>query len=248
MDGGKGVQDFVSLLRDCEDPFSQFQTFIEKRGGKGYFYGFACMKSDIAEFNLSSALFSHDTYGTMWKENSTTENAIDNDSTTARLLAGEDYIEWVPEDFLVHEQMLTSKQYSQVYTEYEMGIKYGCSIAIERSEIGLSGMGFWTTAVTSGENFRRLWARYGQEISQGATVLDLHVRNDRPNLLVGLTAREIDCVSWLAAGLRPSEICWKLKISEKTFEKHILRSKIKLKARTRDNAVAKAILFGLIRF
>lgn len=247
MDGGKGLQDFATHLRGCADPFSLFQTYIEARGGFGYFYGFAGMKSDITEFNYSTALFSHHTYGAAWEAVSSGKPAIDNDPTIARLLAGEDYIEWLPQNPLIYEKALSPIQLTQLHAEYELGLKYGCTIAIDRSEIGLSGLGYWAGGIASGQEFRQLWDRFGQEIIQGASMLDLHIRNDRPNLLIGLTAREIDCVSWLAAGLRPSEICWKLTISEKTFEKHISNAKSKLKARTRDNAVAKSILFGLIK-
>ncbi|WP_323037348.1 helix-turn-helix transcriptional regulator [Pararhodobacter sp.] len=247
MNNAVELQEFAAQLRTHEDPFSVFQSFIEDHGGKGYFYGFAGMKSDFLEFNYSKALFSHHTYGDDWAKTSGPERAIDHDTTIARLLAGEDYVEWVPENISEYVSHYTPEQHKQVSSEHGMGLKFGCSIAIDRSAFGLSGMGFWTTAVTSGHEFRQLWSRYGAQICQGAAMLDMHIRKDQPNLLIGLTAREIDCISWLAAGLRPSEICWKLQISEKTFEKHISNAKQKLKSRTRDNAVAKAILFGLIK-
>lgn len=52
-----------------------------------------------------------------------------------------------------------------------------------------------------------------------------------------LTPRERDCLTYLAIGLRPQEICWRLKISEKTFEKYVRGAKDKLRARTRDHAI-----------
>jgi len=246
MDGGKWLQDFAQVLRDCEDPFSEFQSYIKARGGAGYLYGYAGMKSDTTEFNFSKAMFYHHTYGPAWDAVMTNKPAIDDDPTTARVVAGEDFVEWVPDDLPSYEANLTAAQLKLHHAETELGIIYGCSIAIDRSAIGLSGLGFWSAMVASVNEFRQLWDRYGTEIGQGAAILDAHVRNDRPNLLIGLTPREVDCVTWLAVGLRPSEICWKLKISEKTFEKHIANAKSKLKARTRDNAVAKAVLFGLI--
>ncbi|AOZ71013.1 hypothetical protein LPB142_10475 [Rhodobacter xanthinilyticus] len=63
---------------------------------------------------------------------------------------------------------------------------------------------------------------------------------------MGLTPRELDCLSYLAAGLRPAEICFRLGISEKTFEKHIARAKDRLRARTRDQAVAKALILNIV--
>lgn len=240
------LQGFASQLRDCDDPFSLFQTYIMARDGAGYFYAFAGMKSDMAEFNFSNALFSHHTYGAAWDAISSDKPSIDDDPTTRRMLAGEDFIEWVPENMEYYAKDLSPAQLKHIDAEHRLGMKFGCTIALDRSALGISGIGIWTGGVTTIPEFRHLWDRVGREIVQGATMLDLHVRNEKPNLLIGLTPREIDCISWLATGLRPSEICWKLKISEKTFEKHIANAKVKLKARTRDNAVAKSILFGLI--
>ena len=72
------------------------------------------------------------------------------------------------------------------------------------------------------------------------------MRGTRPNQLVRLSGRELDCLCWLARGQRPSEICWRIGISEKTFEKHIASAKAKLKSRTRDQALAKSVLLGLL--
>ncbi|MBZ4021506.1 hypothetical protein CKO11_03420 [Rhodobacter sp. TJ_12] len=94
--------------------------------------------------------------------------------------------------------------------------------------------------------FRRGWNKFGAELTAASNLLDVAVREARPNLLVRLTPREIDCLSWLAHGLRPKEICWRLGISEKTFEKYITSAKAKLKSRTRDQALAKAVLLKLL--
>ena len=56
-----------------------------------------------------------------------------------------------------------------------------------------------------------------------------------------------EAIGDFGALLRPAEICWTLKISEKTFEKHIKGAKEKLRASTRDHAVAKSLVLGLIQ-
>jgi DNA-binding CsgD family transcriptional regulator len=80
-----------------------------------------------------------------------------------------------------------------------------------------------------------------------SNLLNVAVREEMPNIFIQLTVRERDCLSWIARGLRPAEICWRLKISEKTFEKHISSAKLKLKSRTRDQALAKAVLLDLLQ-
>lgn len=61
-----------------------------------------------------------------------------------------------------------------------------------------------------------------------------------------LSPRERDVLSLLAAGHRPDEIAHRLGIGAGTVDKHIVSAKEKLSARTRDHAVARALMLGLI--
>lgn len=61
-----------------------------------------------------------------------------------------------------------------------------------------------------------------------------------------LSPREKDVLAWLAMGLRPDEIADRLKIGPRTVDKYIVSAKEKLAARTRDHAVARALMLGLI--
>lgn len=62
----------------------------------------------------------------------------------------------------------------------------------------------------------------------------------------GLSPRERDVLSWLAAGLRPDHIADRLGVGAGTVDKYIVNAKEKLSARTRDHAVARALMLGLI--
>jgi len=61
-----------------------------------------------------------------------------------------------------------------------------------------------------------------------------------------LSERERECLVWLAAGLRVSMIADKLGIGESAINLYITNAKRKLGAKTREQAVAKAILSGEI--
>ena len=61
-----------------------------------------------------------------------------------------------------------------------------------------------------------------------------------------LTPREIDCLLWCARGDRQQEISDRLKIDTKTVEMHLKNTRSKLEARTTTEAVAKAIVSGMI--
>ncbi|MEZ5896961.1 MAG: helix-turn-helix transcriptional regulator [Parvularculaceae bacterium] len=61
-----------------------------------------------------------------------------------------------------------------------------------------------------------------------------------------LSKRERECLLWLAKGCRTKEISQKLGIREVTVNLHISNARKKLKAVTREQAVAKAVMLGAI--
>jgi DNA-binding CsgD family transcriptional regulator len=60
-----------------------------------------------------------------------------------------------------------------------------------------------------------------------------------------MSARELECLRWVAAGKTDWEIGMILSISAATVKFHVDRARIKLGARTRAQAVARLILGGL---
>lgn len=62
-----------------------------------------------------------------------------------------------------------------------------------------------------------------------------------------LSARERDCLQYLADGKRQDAIAHALNLARVTVEMHLRNARKKLRARTPAEAIAKAILFGEIR-
>ena len=62
-----------------------------------------------------------------------------------------------------------------------------------------------------------------------------------------LTAREVECLSGLAEGLKYSEISKLLEISEPTVALHVSNARRKLGAATREQAVAIAVRNGWLK-
>lgn len=63
---------------------------------------------------------------------------------------------------------------------------------------------------------------------------------------VRLTEREREVLLWLAKGLRTTQIAHQLNLKEVTVNLHVVKAKRKLNAASREQAVAKAILAGVI--
>lgn len=69
---------------------------------------------------------------------------------------------------------------------------------------------------------------------------------DSSNKFPTLSPREKQCLTYLALGLRPRDLAQKIGISEKTVEKQIVSARKKLRASTREQAVAIAITSKLL--
>lgn len=61
-----------------------------------------------------------------------------------------------------------------------------------------------------------------------------------------LTPRELQCLRLLAEGLRSEQIAYELKVARVTVDFHIANAKTKLRAITREQAVARAIRGGYL--
>lgn len=63
---------------------------------------------------------------------------------------------------------------------------------------------------------------------------------------VRLSRREIECLQGLARGLYDAQIAKDLGLSHSTIRLHLKNARAKLAARTREQALVKAVLLGLI--
>ena len=96
------------------------------------------------------------------------------------------------------------------------------------------------------KDFQLLWNSHGREIVSLCGLLEDGMRGAHTEEFVGLSPREKECLTWLATGLAPKQISHRLAISDRTLEKHIGSAKKKLRANTRDHAVARALMLGVI--
>jgi len=77
-------------------------------------------------------------------------------------------------------------------------------------------------------------------------ILQLSEKNDKNNLKHHLTEREKTCLLWAAEGKTAHNISAILSISEATVVFHLKNSINKLDVINRSQAIAKAVLLGLI--
>lgn len=217
------------------------KTRLSDFGIGGYGYGFTAMRTERGTMADMSEIHFYHTYPAGWKLPTSVL-----DPSTILVLSGRAEVPWNTTDFGAEDISPDLKR--QYDVEHKLGMYYGVSLRVGVDNHGrlLSGIGLWLADRPNEAAFRADWERDRAEIRDVLTQFDTVARTTKANLLIGLSPRELDVLSFLAAGYRPAEASWKLKISEKTFEKHVANAKLKLNANTRDHAIAKALVLTLI--
>lgn len=238
---------FVESLQDIQDAEQYWNTChqaFEQLGVKSVCYGFIPFSSEVKEVGLTDSMFLKTTHVQEW-QNMMKLNGYESELSSElvveefKTLIWHDHSQWIN---------ATEEQIQTANIEREMGMHTGITIPISDPifSFSTSGIGLNIPEITENE-FDRYWQANETNLNQIACLLEQGISKQHGKILVNLSGREKDCLSYLAIGLRPDEIAFRLGISTKTLETHIYNAKKKLKARTRDNAVAKALIMGLIQ-
>jgi DNA-binding CsgD family transcriptional regulator len=128
------------------------------------------------------------------------------------------------------------------------GISKGIGIPVRTLDQGLYG-GWVFSTNQSLVTFNRLEKDRSRDLHLAGVLayermMAFGLSTDFPNRL--LSDRERECLLWLCAGLRVSMIAQRLSISESAIHLYITNAKRKLGAKTREQAIARAIFSGEI--
>lgn len=94
--------------------------------------------------------------------------------------------------------------------------------------------------------FDRVWTEHSDTIIAIVNAFDVALRCDHVGELFPLSAQERECLLWLAAGAPQKQIADRLLLTDKQVEKRLAQARRKLKAVTTTQAVANALIFGVI--
>ncbi|MBF0325568.1 MAG: LuxR family transcriptional regulator [Alphaproteobacteria bacterium] len=130
--------------------------------------------------------------------------------------------------------------------DVDYGILCGVSVPMRfAGGLGASSIGLHAKGLSMPE-FDRVWAERQSSIIAIVNAFDTAMRRDHVGEVFPLSAQERECLLWLAAGLQQKQIADRLLLSDKQVEKRLLQARRKLKAVTTTQAVANALIFGLI--
>lgn len=130
--------------------------------------------------------------------------------------------------------------------DVDYGILCGVTIPMRfAGGLGASAIGCHAKGMAFPE-FDRIWQAHGDSVTTIVNAFDIALRRDHMEEILPLGADERECLLWLAAGLGQKQIAYRLNLSDKQVEKRIGKARRKLKAATTAQAVAVALIFGLI--
>ena len=129
----------------------------------------------------------------------------------------------------------------------DMGLHIGFTLPTTFFSINHFGAIGVSMAKLSLREFEEKWPLQQDEIIQILGILNARMRDQYLATIIGLAPREKEVLIWLALGERPAQIADRLGIGTSSVDKYISNARTKLKANTRDQAVANAVIFKAIK-
>ncbi|SEH35951.1 helix-turn-helix transcriptional regulator [Magnetospirillum fulvum] len=145
-----------------------------------------------------------------------------------------------------HVVAMPQESRNSLELDYDFGVIAGVSIPMHFANgLGVSSIGCHAAHLSMNE-FDRIWAQRGHTIMSLVNAFDLRLRENHIGELYPLTAGERECLLRLATGLTQQQIADRLRVSDRCIEKRLTSARHKLNAETTTQAVASALIFGLI--
>lgn len=223
--------------------WEKIEQELEQYGITGMCYAAGASNKELTVKDPHQSLFLKTNYPKIYMETFGEDSYLENDLSVALLTA-----EPIPM-FWHHEpnwDEMTRAQISDWKICDDIGFEVGITVPLPMfSPTNFGGVGICASEHTPKE-FDKIWTEKSNSILQIISLLDVGMRQQHLSAVIGLTRREKEVMTWLASGLRPDEIAKRMGIGYRTVDKYIVSAKHRLNATTRDQAVAKALLFKAI--
>ncbi len=233
----------VSGLEDLDAFWAIIHDQLVVRGAASVLFGVLASQRELEHMRLSKALIWKSTHKKEFFEAFDGDSLLDNDRTAEHCLSDDQVFFWHDPAFW---EQATPAEKRWAGIERDIGMAIGFTVPSSYhfcKQIG--GIGVAMPDVPHKE-FPLFWNEEGAELIALCGLLDAGMRGQHLGQLVNLTPYEKECLSWLSVGMRPQQIADKLGRTDCAVERYINSAREKLRARTRDHAVAKAIMLGLI--
>ena len=140
----------------------------------------------------------------------------------------------------------TSRQRNFMLESYDFRMGVGITLPLRFNYCGIGGLGMCTANMSESE-FNAMWQVHETTICTIGYLFDECMRKDN-NIaeIYPLSPREVEVLNWLACGITAKVIAYKLNTTLSTVDKQIRSARQKLGASNNEQAVIRALAFGLI--
>ncbi len=230
-------------ISDMECFWSLIHGQLEARGVSSILFGVLASRRELEQRRLSQALIWKSSHSQSFFDAFDLPTLFDNDVTAQHCVEASEIMLWHdPKNW----QDATPAQIRRAGIERDLGLAVGFTVPSAHffpNQVG--GVGVSTADVPLRE-FDRFWKQEGRDLVTLCGLLDSGMRGQHLGALVDLSPREEECLTYLASGLRAARIAEKMKVGTKQVEKYVQAARKKLRATTRDHAVAKGVMLGII--
>ncbi len=150
---------------------------------------------------------------------------------------------WKSDETLPAQRRLYDKEISSV------SMRSMVSIPFHSADKNQSGI-FSYACNFQREAFQDMYSAFGAEMHLAGLAASNHISalvQKKESESAGLTRRECECLLWLSRGLRNDQISERMGIRRVTVEFHLANARQKLNAKTREQALVKAIQLNIIQ-
>lgn len=152
-------------------------------------------------------------------------------------------------DEIMTGSKISKRQRSLLGEAHDFGLTRGMVVPLHGPESGLAVLGIYGDTISEND-FEEIWHNDRNDISILCAYAHQAVveagYNDEERVLVTLSDRERECLTWTSAGKTTWEIGQILGISNETVVTHMKNAMRKLNVYSKHHAVVKAIVHGLI--
>ncbi len=236
----------LAATEDFEQLWQRLHQLLAEYGITSVFYGFSHTEKvrNFADFFQTLQLTVSHPSDFMQHMEATC--SWEDDVSLLHVQRSDEPLLWYDLDYL--RRAMTNRQLRIAFEAWDYHMHVGVTLPLRFSQgesMCLGGFGL-ASGCLEGQEFNRLWAEHDQEIIQLTTIFDMLARERHNDEIFQLTPREKECLKWLTAGLRPQQISDKLGNAYRTTEKQIASARRKLNARSNEQAVAKALVYGVL--
>lgn len=234
----------LSEISDVDEFWDKIGAELSNFGVTNFLYGSISSKAEVREKGFADSVVLKMNYPEEYLNQFAGNEFLETDVTAYRALEKTELSFWHHVETWDEADL---DQKTQLEMEMDLGLSVGITLPTELlSADSLGGISICTGELLPQE-FDKMWMEHVNHISQILGLLDVGMRQQHLSTIIRLAPREKEVLTWLASGLKPDEIADRLGIGYRTVDKYIVSAKRRLKAKTRDQAVAKALIFNVIQ-